>query len=377
METLHTWGTILGIGLLSGFRLYATVLALGLGMRFGWLDPGAQYQDLTVLGETKVLVLAGVACAVEFLADKVAWVDSLWDGFHTLIRPIGAALLATTALGEISPVNKALIALLCGGIAFASHTSKAATRLLVNHSPEPFSNVAVSAFEDVVVAAGVWFVFAHPMATLVILGSFLAVFCWLSPRLFRLMRVELAAVRGLLQRWFATGVAPRAEFPGAVSEPVQRLWEAMRDRLQEVPISAAREVRDELAVEAPTVGVYCAATKTIPGMRNSIGYLCLAGDQQPRLPLPPRAEAAALMTGMNGDIPFSGELVFVGKRWFGWRVHSVRLADVRDVRWKGRLLLDHLWITTSTGQVRFNVFKLATATKRGVGLEDQTAAEGI
>jgi hypothetical protein len=68
--------------------------------------------------------------------------------------------------------------------------------------------------------------------------------------------------------------------------------------------------------------------------------------------------------------------VFVGKRWFGWRVHSVRAADVRDVGWKNRLLLDQLWITTSRGQVRFNVFKLATAIKR-VGVGDQTAAEGI
>jgi hypothetical protein len=341
MDLLNTLGSVLGIGLLSGFRLYATVLVLGAIIRLEWWTPTTHLRELAVLADTKVLAVAGAACLLEFLADKVPWIDSFWDSFHTVIRPVGAVLLTTAALGEMDAVNKTLLALLSGGVALAGHSSKAATRLAVNHSPEPFSNIALSVMEDILAPVGLWFALAHPIATLVILSVFLTVFFWLSPKVFRLLRVELQALWALGARWFSTRVAPRVEAPAqaATSTPVGILWDSLRDRMDDIPADHAGALREKLG-SVPGAGVYCAATKSVGGLRSSTGYLCIA----------------------------AGRLAFVTRRWFRWRVHSVDLGEIREVTWRRRLLLDQLTVQTPQGNLRFDVFKVAPSRVREAGL---------
>jgi Domain of unknown function (DUF4126) len=113
-----------------------------------------------------VLGVSGVLFAVEFLADKIPVVDSLWDAVHTVIRPVGGALLASRALGELSPVAEVLALLLLGGATLATHAAKATTRLAVNTSPEPVSNILVSLTENGLLAVAVWMALAHPLVAL-------------------------------------------------------------------------------------------------------------------------------------------------------------------------------------------------------------------
>ena len=166
MDVLGVLGSALGLGYLAGIRLYATVLAVGLGIRFHLFQPRAGLQGLEVLADWRVLAVAGVAFLAEFFADKIPWVDTAWDAIHTFVRPIGAALLAATAVGGVDPKLRVAIILLTAGTALTSHAGKAATRALVNHSPEPVSNVVLSLAEDAVVPAGVWVATAHPIFTL-------------------------------------------------------------------------------------------------------------------------------------------------------------------------------------------------------------------
>jgi len=166
VDTIALLGSSLGLGFLAGIRLYATVLAIGLAVRFQLLHLHEGMRGLEVLADWRILALAGVAFLTEFFADKIPWVDTAWDAIHTFIRPLGAALLAATALGDVDPTLRTSLALLTGGVALTSHSGKAATRAVVNHSPEPFSNVALSLAEDAMVPAGIWLATAHPVITL-------------------------------------------------------------------------------------------------------------------------------------------------------------------------------------------------------------------
>lgn len=166
MDTLQLLGSTLGLSFLAGMRLYATVLAAGLGIRFHLFHLPPALGGLEVLAHPAVLIIAGVAFAAEFIADKVPWFDSLWDSVHTFIRPIGAALLGATAITQMDPAMRVGLALLCGSIALTSHSSKAATRVAVNHSPEPFSNIALSLAGDVAAPVGVWVAMSHPVIAL-------------------------------------------------------------------------------------------------------------------------------------------------------------------------------------------------------------------
>jgi hypothetical protein len=148
MDLLITLGRTLGFSLAAGVNLYATVALLGLAARLGWVDLPPQYQAFNndwIIGAALLLYV------VEFFADKIPWVDSLWDGMHTLIRPIGGALIAVSTLGEVSPTLEAVAALAGGTLAAGSHFTKASTRVAANASPEPFSNWALSLAEDVFV----------------------------------------------------------------------------------------------------------------------------------------------------------------------------------------------------------------------------------
>ncbi|MGJ5818162.1 DUF4126 domain-containing protein [Paludibaculum fermentans] len=197
MDPVHLLATTLGLGFAAGLRLYSTVLGLGLAIRFGVLKLPADLHGLDVLAHPAVLIAAGVAFAAEFVGDKIPWVDSVWDSVHTIIRPVGAVVLAATAFADLDPVVRLVLVILCGGVALSSHATKAATRLAVNHSPEPFSNVALSLIGDAAAPFMVWLTAAHPMIALVLVLGFLVLFAWLARRIWRLLRSGFERLR----RW--------------------------------------------------------------------------------------------------------------------------------------------------------------------------------
>ncbi|HJT44701.1 MAG TPA: DUF4126 domain-containing protein, partial [Chthoniobacterales bacterium] len=129
MEQLNLLAVALGLAALAGINLYLTVFATGLAIHFHWITLSAQYQSLEVLGSPWIITVAGILYSLEFFADKIPWVDSIWDAVHTVIRPIGGAFLAIQVLGHPDPVFAVIVGLLAGGTSLASHTAKAATRL--------------------------------------------------------------------------------------------------------------------------------------------------------------------------------------------------------------------------------------------------------
>jgi hypothetical protein len=145
MEWLETIGRTLGFSLAAGVNLYATVAILGLASRYGWVALPEQFQ---IFDNPWIIGAAGVLYAVEFVADKIPWVDSIWDSVHTFIRPVGGAVIAVATLGDQSPAIEGAIALLGAMVAASSHVTKASTRVAANASPEPFSNWILSFLGD-------------------------------------------------------------------------------------------------------------------------------------------------------------------------------------------------------------------------------------
>ncbi len=188
MHILEQLGVALGLATLAGVNLYLTVLITGLAVRFDLLHLASQYQQLEVLGHPVVLLVAGVLYAVEFVADKVPWVDSLWDSVHTVIRPVGGVLLGLQALGDMPTYVQVAAGLIAGGAALTTHGAKAGTRLLVNHSPEPVTNVALSVGEDVAVAGGTALALLHPVIGLAIFAVVLGSIWMVFPRIWRGIR---------------------------------------------------------------------------------------------------------------------------------------------------------------------------------------------
>ncbi len=188
MDILELLGISAGVGFLAGIRLYATVLAAGLAIRFHWLAFGAGQEHWNILAHPAVMIAAGVLAVIELLADKIPWLDSAWDAFHTFIRPIGAALLGAAAFATIDPKYRVILILLCGGMALTTHASKAATRFAINHSPEPFSNIALSAAEDMIMPAGMWLTLQHPLIMLGVVCGFLIGFAWMFRTIWRFFK---------------------------------------------------------------------------------------------------------------------------------------------------------------------------------------------
>jgi hypothetical protein len=321
MDTLQLLGSAAGLGLLAGIRLYATVLGLGLAIRFGWLNLAGSH--LHVLADGRVLAVAGAAVLIEFLADKVPWLDSLWDSIHTFIRPIGAALVAGGLLAADDPGANLALMLLSGSVAFAGHASKAATRLVVNHSPEPFSNVGLSLLEDVTVPLGLWLVVEYPLIALGIVGAFVLLFLWLSPKVFRLVRLELAAIASVGRKWFGAGGQP-PRWPGDMPEAFRPLT----PYLSSLPREHAERVAHKYGIPETPLAVRAAATKSIRKLRHSIGYLFLA----------------------------DGELVFVTRRALRFRDHTISLGDVSGLELRKGIFLDRLLVKTADRDYLFDVF---------------------
>jgi hypothetical protein len=163
MEWMATLGRTLGFSLAAGVNLYATVAILGLASRYQWVELPDQFK---AFDNPWIIGAAGALYVVEFVADKVPWVDTLWDSVHTLIRPVGGALIAVASLGDASPTMTAGIALLGGVVSAGSHATKAGTRVVANTSPEPFSNWFLSFLGDAFVIGISFITLQYPLIAL-------------------------------------------------------------------------------------------------------------------------------------------------------------------------------------------------------------------
>jgi Domain of unknown function (DUF4126) len=156
------------VSLLAGWRMYLCIFATGLAMKLGWVAMPHNLETLQVLANPWVIGASAFGLVAEFFADKVAWLDSLWDSVHTAIRPIGGALLALAVIDTSDPVWQVVTLLLGGGAALMSHGAKAGTRAVVNASPEPFSNIAVSTGEDVASGGLLYLALSNPAMAVVV-----------------------------------------------------------------------------------------------------------------------------------------------------------------------------------------------------------------
>jgi len=184
-DWLSTLGFAMGSAWLSGINLYATVATLGLLQRFNLVHlPG----DLGYLSSWWVIALACSLYAVEFVADKVPAVDSVWDAVHTFIRIPAGAVLAASAFAHAEPAVRIAALLLGGGVALSSHGTKAAARLTANMSPEPFTNIGLSLVEDAVAIGSAILMVFHPVVILGVVVVFVALAVWMIPRIMRALR---------------------------------------------------------------------------------------------------------------------------------------------------------------------------------------------
>ena len=187
------------VSLLAGWRLYLVTFVVGLAMKFGWVALPDQLHALDVLANNWLIGIAGVGTLAEFFADKVAWVDSAWDAVHSVVRPIGGALLSMAIIDGSDPAWQVGSFLLGGGGALIAHAGKAGARALVNASPEPFSNVVVSTGEDVATAGLLGLAIANPIAAALIAIILVFLSLWLVIAARRILK------RLLEPKWPQTG----------------------------------------------------------------------------------------------------------------------------------------------------------------------------
>jgi hypothetical protein len=192
MGTIEALSLAMGTAWTSGINLYATVAALGIANQAQLIQLPP---DLQVLSHPAVIAIACIMYVIEFFADKVPYVDSGWDVLHTFIRVPAGAILAARFLGDMNPALE-LVAILAGGsIALAAHGTKAATRLAINASPEPFSNWIASVTEDIAVFGSIWLMFNHPVIMIIFVLGFFALLVWIVPKIFRLAKRGFQALR--------------------------------------------------------------------------------------------------------------------------------------------------------------------------------------
>ena len=201
MSPLETLGFSLGTSFASGLNVYATVAAAGLFQRFGVV----QLPDsLQVLANPFVIGLATILFIIEFIADKIPYIDTAWDAVHTFVRPPAAALIAYSAFGEVPQEWKTGAALLAGGVALTSHGAKATTRAAANTSPEPLSNWILSLAEDGLAVFLAWLAAEHPLITAAVVVVLVIVAVLIIWKLFRYLRV----IRDRLRHWRTRPAAP-------------------------------------------------------------------------------------------------------------------------------------------------------------------------
>ncbi len=211
MDAVSKIALMMGIGWASGINLYAAVFMLGFMGANGYITLPP---DLLFLTDPMVILVAAVMYCIEFFADKTPGVDTGWDTLHSFIRIPAGAILAMRAMGDVSPAAELAAFMIGGSLATVSHMTKAGSRVLINTSPEPFSNWAASVIEDLAVLIGLWAALNHPSVFLVALGLFLALAIWLLPKLWRGIRRIAAHVAAL---WRGSSSVTRS----ATSRPAQ------------------------------------------------------------------------------------------------------------------------------------------------------------
>jgi hypothetical protein len=185
MDVLTTLGRTMGFSFAAGINLYATVAILGLASRFDWVSLPPQFK---VFDNDIVIGAAIVMFIIEFVADKVPWLDSVWDAIHTVIRPVGGALIAVATIGHASPTVEGLAALFGGALAAGTHFSKAGTRAIANASPEPFSNWILSITEDVFVIGLGMLALKYPVVALTVVALCLILMITFAAWIYRAVR---------------------------------------------------------------------------------------------------------------------------------------------------------------------------------------------
>ncbi len=207
----------MGVGWASGINLYATLLMLGIMANTGHMTLPA---NLEILADPLVMSAAGLMYMVEFTADKIPGIDTGWDSIHSFIRIPAGAVLAATVIGDASPAIELAAAIVGGGLAAATHATKAGGRILVNTSPEPFSNWFLSLGEDVAVFIGLWAAIQHPWVFLVLLAIFLVLLIWLLPKIW-------SGIKGI----FRTIARFFSHHPAGSTQPVASLVDKKGDGL--------------------------------------------------------------------------------------------------------------------------------------------------
>ncbi len=196
-DTLQLVALAAAVGWASGLRLYAVLFIVGGVGYLHWVDLPS---GLAVLAHPLVLAASGFMCAVEFFADKIPGVDSVWDVVQTFIRIPAGAALAASVFGDSSTAAMLAAAILGGSLAAGSHLAKSGTRAAINTSPEPFSNWTASFGEEFAVGTVLWLAFAHPLVALVVVAILVLLMIWIIPKVWRMLRSIVDRVLGWLDR---------------------------------------------------------------------------------------------------------------------------------------------------------------------------------
>ena len=251
------WETLissLGLSFASGVNLYATILVVGLAQRYGFIEnlPG----PLHALSNPWILGIAGGLYAAEFLVDKFPFAATLWDAVHTLIRPLGGALIALAAAHEMSPLGQAAALLVGGSVALGTHSTKAGFRMLANTAPEPVTHSLISVAEDVGVFGLAVLALTYPWLALGVMVACVAIFAYLAPTIWRVLRFVFSCTWGWL-----------AALLGSLPQQEREAPQWLKDQL----------VKGRFPAE--DVRIYRAFSRTnAGGPRYGIGFLVLAGE---------------------------------------------------------------------------------------------------
>ena len=307
VDVLKILAVTLSLGTLAGVNLYLTVFVTGMAVRFDWIALPVPLHGLEILAHPIVIGVAGVLYLIEFFADKIPWIDTAWDSVHTFIRPVGAAALAVAAVGEAHPAFEIVAALLAGGVALSAHTAKAGTRLAANTSPEPFTNIGLSLFEDGLVLGGLALLAWNPLvAGLLGLIVFLTVLA-VIPRLWRAIRTHL---------WFAWKKLNCPADDKKPPSPPDTLPHAWEKRLRR-----AHSSKSPIAWAAP-----CVSRKGTLLAANISGWL----------------------VGLSEE---PSEIYFIGRTWHGTTLAALAIRGA-TVDFREGFLSDLLEITHRDGKPR-------------------------
>lgn len=194
MDAITSYALASGLSWASGIRLYATLFIVGLLAKYGYITLPDSLQLLT---HPMLIAISGLLMVIEFVADKIPYVDSVWDSLQTFIRIPAGAVLAMAAINSSDPMIATIAALLGGSLTGITHATKAGSRALINTSPEPVSNITTSLGEEGLLLGGGWLALIHPAVFLGVLGVFIVLMMWMLPKLWRGIRQVINRVRGL------------------------------------------------------------------------------------------------------------------------------------------------------------------------------------